>query len=122
MLSRKERSLTLLLKGINPSILNEMRQAIFDISEQRLSMIKSLTIYYRWNTKLVSYFELFTHRLMMVTEILSQLTPFLPSIRRPFLRENPLFSCLLLDENYSYFLVPSKHLYSPTEYCYEPLS
>lgn len=99
-----------------------MRQAIFDISEQKLNVIKSLTIYYRWNTKLVSYFELFTHRLVMITELLSHVTPFLPSIRRPFLRENSLLSCLLLDENYSYFLVPSKNLYSPTEYSYEPLS
>ena len=99
-----------------------MRQTIFDISEQKLNMIKCLTIYYRWNTKLVSYFELFTHRLMMVTELLTQLTPFLPAIRSPFLGENPLLSCLLLDENYSYFLVPSKNLYSPTEYSYEPLS
>lgn len=114
MLSRKERTVSLLLKDINPSILSEMRQIIFDISEQKLNMIKCLTIYFRWNTKLNSYFELFTHRLMVISELLAQLSPFVPAIRSPILKENPLLSCLLLDENYSYFLVPSKNLYSPT--------
>jgi hypothetical protein len=72
-----------------------MCELLANIREERLEMIKSLFIYYRWNTKMVYNYDLVVFRLQAVRDYLAQLN-FAVKHKRSILMEHPQLACLLM--------------------------
>jgi hypothetical protein len=66
-LSNRGRQIKIKLRDIHPKILTEMKRLLSEMNDQKLQMIRSLIIYYRWNTKLVNFYDVIIHRMALLS-------------------------------------------------------